>query len=322
MHLEILNVKDLKIEFNLSGHRKLHAVNGVSFSLNKGETLALVGESGSGKTTTALSLMKLLPDNGSIVEGEILYKNQSVINASAEKIRSLRWKEISIIFQGAMNALNPVLTIEKQLMDVIMHHDHLEENEARIRAEELLKMVEIDVTRLKQYPHQFSGGMRQRVMIAMALACNPKIVIGDEPTTALDVMVQAQIFDLLERLKKVLELSMIIITHDLSILGDTCDKVAVMYAGEIVEYGEVQDIYCHPKHPYTQKLLSSYPVIGGKKALPESIPGIPMDMTQIPVGCKFAPRCHKAMPICFEEAPIQKVENGHRYFCHLGGESL
>lgn len=318
--MELLKVNDLKIEFKLSGKNNLKAVNGVSFTLNKGETLALVGESGSGKTTTALSLLKLLPSNGEITGGEILYKGKSVITASDESIRKLRWKEISIIFQGAMNALNPVITIEKQLTEVIIYHDKVNEATAKQRAGELMKLVEIEPARLNEYPHQFSGGMRQRVMIAMALACNPQIVIGDEPTTALDVMVQAQIFDLMEKLKRELELSMIIITHDLSILGDTCDKVAVMYAGQIVEYGDIQSIYDNPKHPYTQKLLSSYPVIGGVKELPDSIPGNPINLSEEVIGCSFAPRCHKVMSICATAPPLVTIGHNHQYLCHLGGE--
>jgi peptide/nickel transport system ATP-binding protein len=319
--MELLNVKNLQIEFKLSGNRNLKAVDGVNFSLNQGETLALVGESGSGKTTTALSLMRLLPSNGKIINGEIIYRDKNVVTAPENKLRHLRWKEISIIFQGAMNALNPVLTIEKQITEVIVYHEGVSEAKAKERAVELLKLVEIDPSRLNQYPHEFSGGMRQRVMIAMSLACNPKIVIGDEPTTALDVMVQAQIFELMEKLKKEFNLSMILITHDLSVLGDTCDKVAVMYGGQIVEYGDIESIYSNPMHPYTQKLLSSYPIIGGKKELPESIPGIPLDLTEKVVGCRFAPRCHKATEICSSTMPpVCVVKDSHQYLCHLGGK--
>lgn len=318
--MALLSVKDLVIEFKLSNRKNIKAVSGVSFELNQGETLALVGESGSGKTTTALSLMRLLPSNGEITSGEIVYAEKDVVNAPDERLRRLRWKEIAIIFQGAMNALNPVLTIEKQIVEVIMLHEDVDEAQAKARTVELIKRVEIDPKRLNQYPHEFSGGMRQRVMIAMALACKPKIIIGDEPTTALDVMVQAQIFELLETLKKEMSLSMILITHDLSILGDICDKVAVMYAGQIVEYGDVQAIYCDPKHPYTEKLLSSYPVIGGKRGIPDSIPGLSPDMAEEFQGCRFEPRCHKALEICKTLPPLRTCGDNHQYLCHLEGD--
>jgi peptide/nickel transport system ATP-binding protein len=319
--LALLEVDSLKIAFELTGGKRLKAVNGISFSLDEGETLALVGESGSGKTTAALSLMRLLPKNAVIDGGEIRYKQRDVLTAPEGMIQKLRWKEIAMIFQGAMNALNPVLTIEKQMVEAILLHETVSNEAAYARAEMLMRRVEIDPKRLKQYPHQFSGGMRQRVMIAMALACEPKIVIGDEPTTALDVMVQAQIFELLESLKKEMGLSMILITHDLSILGDICDKVAVMYAGEIVESGSVEAIYEDARHPYTQKLLAAYPIIGKKRGLPDFIPGQPLDMTKPVQGCAFYSRCHKAMPICLSRPPLRTVEGAHQFLCHLEGEA-
>jgi peptide/nickel transport system ATP-binding protein len=319
--LALLEVKSLKIAFELTGGKRLNAVNGLGFTLNEGETLALVGESGSGKTTAALSLMRLLPKNAVIDGGEILYKEKNVLSAPDHMLQKLRWKEIAMIFQGAMNALNPVLTIEEQMVEAILLHETISNEAAYARAEMLMRRVEIDPKRLKQYPHQFSGGMRQRVMIAMALACEPKIVIGDEPTTALDVMVQAQIFELLESLKKEMGLSMILITHDLSILGDICDKVAVMYAGEIVESGTVEAIYAHAQHPYTQKLLAAYPIIGKKRGLPAFIPGQPLDMTKPVTGCAFYGRCHKAMPVCLTKPPLRTVDSSHQYLCHLEGDS-
>jgi len=242
------------------------------------------------------------------------------VNLGEGKIREIRWKEIAIIFQGAMNALNPVLTVGDQIKEVILWHEQVSEDEARKRVKGLFELVEIDKKRVRQYPHEFSGGMRQRAMIAMALACNPKIVIGDEPTTALDVMIQAQIFELMEKLREELNMGLILITHDLSVLGDTCDKVAVMYAGRIVEYGMIEEIYAHPFHPYTKLLLNCFPDTGREKKMPSSIPGTPPNLADLPGGCSFHPRCPSAGEVCrLCEPTVINVTNTHSYVCHRGG---
>lgn len=317
--MEILNVKDLKTYFKIGG-KELKAVDGVSFSLNQGEALGLVGESGCGKTTTALSIMKLLPQNGRIAQGEIIFCGEDLVKKSDIEIRKIRWKDISIIFQGAMNALNPVITVGEQIKEAILLHEQIDEDEARRRVKDLFEMVEIDSRRVRQYPHEFSGGMRQRVMIAMALACRPKIVIGDEPTTALDVMVQSQIFDLISKLRDELNMSMILITHDLSVLADTCDKAAVMYGGKILEWGRVEELYESPMNPYTRLLLSSFPDITKEKKMPSSIQGTPPNLINPPKGCRFHPRCPYALEICGKKEPrIVFQSETHGYACHRGG---
>lgn len=318
--MELLSVKDLHIHFSL-GERVCRAVEGVSFNLSPGETLGLVGESGCGKTTTALSLMGLLPKNGSVRQGKVLYKGRDINAFSEEEMRKFRWKEISIIFQGAMNALNPVLRVGDQIIEAIQVHENISEELARARTRELLDLVEIDRRRASSYPHEFSGGMRQRVMIAMALACNPSIVLGDEPTTALDVMVQAQIFELLEKLRRDLGMAMILITHDLSVLGDTCERVAVMYAGRIVETGTIEEIFSEQHHPYTYLLLRSFPNLSGPRGLPASLGGTPPDLFGEKQGCLFRPRCSWAVESCAKEMPASTIVSAsHVYSCHRGKE--
>lgn len=315
--MNLLEVNDLKTYFRMqTGVTK--AVDGVSFTLAEGESLGLVGESGCGKTTAALSLMRLLPKNGSIAGGEVLFRGRDIVKMTPVEIRQLRWREISIIFQGAMNALNPVKTVGAQITEAILLSEQISEREALMRAKRLLELVEIEGRRSKDYPHEFSGGMRQRVMIAMSLACNPKIVIGDEPTTALDVMVQAQIFDLIERLRHELKMAMILITHDLSVLGDACTKAAIMYAGKIVEYGAIEEIFYHAAHPYTRRLLKSYPNIDGPKEMVESIPGTPPNLIVPPPGCRFHPRCNEATDICHQVEPSMRyLSVSHSVACHL-----
>lgn len=317
--MEILKVKNLKTYFEI-GNENFKAVDDVSFSLNEGESLGLVGESGCGKTTTALSIMRLVPKNGWISGGEILYKGSDLTKKSIEDIRKIRWKEISIIFQGAMNALNPVLTVGEQIKEAILLHESISERESKKRVLELFEMVEIDKKRATRYPHEFSGGMKQRVIIAMALALKPKIVIGDEPTTALDVMVQAQIFDLIERLKKELNMSMILITHDLSIITENCQHTAVMYGGKILETGSTDEICSSPMNPYTKLLLGSFPDLSKERHMPSSIPGYPPDLVNPPTGCRFHPRCPIADDICTKKEPEPcYVTDTHSYSCHKGG---
>ena len=319
--MTLLDVKHLQTYFQTSkGLYK--AVDGASFDLDHGEALGLVGESGCGKTTCALSIVRLLPQEGKIYGGEIRLEGTDLVGLSDEEIRSRRWKDVSIIFQGSMNALNPVMKIGDQIAEVIVLHEKISKKEALVRAGELFELVEMPLDRINNYPHEFSGGMKQRAMIAIALACNPKIVIGDEPTTALDVMVQAQILNLLEKLRKKLNMGLILITHDLSILAETCDRIAVMYAGKIVELGTVDDIFDRTAHPYTERLIACFPDIGKQKIIPPSIDGIPPNLLEPMNGCSFYPRCHKAMPICAAQEPVSvKLGERHVVSCHRFGEA-
>ena len=318
--MELLEVKNLRTYFDTQ-EGEYKAVDDASFSLNYGEALGLVGESGCGKTTCALSIAKLLPKEGRVAGGEIFLEGIDVVKLSDEKVREKRWKEVSIIFQGAMNALNPVMRVGDQIAEAIVLHENIKKEEALKRAGDLFELVEMPRERIKNYPHEFSGGMKQRAMIAMALALNPKLVIGDEPTTALDVMVQAQILNLLEKLRKELNMGLILITHDLSILSETCDKIAVMYAGKVVESGTVDDIFKHTSHPYTQRLIACFPNVGKDKEIPDEIKGTPPNMFNPPTGCSFHPRCHMAIEICkVKEPPAVSLGSSHCSFCHRAKE--
>ncbi len=313
----LLEVRDLKTYFKLrDGWVK--AVDGLSFGLADGEAMGLAGESACGKTTTALSLMQLLPANGRIRGGSIELFGIDLAQKSDRAMERYRWREISMVFQGAMNALNPVIRVRDQIAEPIRYRLDQPEATAQAKAVELLDMVGIPRRRSGAYPHELSGGMRQRAMIAMALACDPAIVIGDEPTTALDVMVQAQILELLERLRRELGLSMILITHDLSVLAETCDRVLVMYAGRVAEEGPVQRVFTAPRHPYTRKLVGSFPSIHADRRSLEVISGQPPDLLTPPPGCRFAPRCEFAMPVCTEVVPPEvRFSDGVRVACHL-----
>jgi len=315
--MTLLELKGLKTHF-LTRKGEVKAVDGVSFNVAQGEVFGLAGESGCGKTTTALSIMKLVPPPGRIVNGKIIFDGKDLVQTSEDEMRDIRWKKISIVFQGAMNALNPVLTVGKQIAEAILAHEDVTKDEAWKRAEYLLSLVGIGGERAKDYPHQFSGGMRQRVMIAMALACNPKLIIADEPVTALDVIVQRQVLTTIKDLQKKLNLSMILITHDLSVIAQTCDRVAIMYAGKIVEQADVTSIFQRPIHPYTKALIGSFPSIRGSKRSLMSIPGAPPNLLNPPTGCRFHPRCPCSTPICRKEEPMLiEAENGHLVACHL-----
>lgn len=315
--MKLLEVKDLQTWFHTS-RGELKAVDGVSFDVNYGECLGLVGESGCGKTTSALSICKLLPKNGYIKGGEILLEGRDMAPLCDEEIRARRWKDVSIIFQGAMNAMNPVKTVGFQIAEAIVLHEGLGMEKAMERAGDLLEQVEVPRDRVKRYPHEFSGGMKQRAMIAMALACDPKLIIGDEPTTALDVMVQAQILNLLERLRRERNMGMIIITHDLAILAETCTHIAVMYAGKIVETGTADDIFRNALHPYTKRLIGCFPNVGGAKNIPDGIAGYPPILIEPPTGCRFHPRCEFADERCSMEEPLTVSVGGkHTVACHL-----
>ncbi len=320
--MKLLEVRDLKTWFH-TAKGELQAVDGVSFDVDYGECLGLVGESGCGKTTSALSICRLLPKEGYIKSGSILLEGTDMVPLNDAQLRERRWKDASIIFQGAMNAMNPVKTVGWQIAEAIVLHEKITREEAMHRAGDLLEQVEIPRDRVNRYPHEFSGGMKQRAMIAMALACSPKLIIGDEPTTALDVMVQAQILDLLERLRRERNMGMIIITHDLAILAETCTHIAVMYAGKIVESGRVEDIFSHAAHPYTRQLIGCFPDVSGEKIIPDGIPGYPPILIDPPAGCRFAPRCSMACEKCFASEPATvTLENGHTAACHFAAQEV
>ena len=311
---KVLEVKDLNISFHTFAG-EVQAIRGVDFELYEGETLAIVGESGSGKSVTSKSIMRLLPTNNSEVKsGEILFGDKDIVTASEKQMQKIRGKDISMIFQDPMTALNPTMTIGRQIMEPIIKHQKLGKQEARKRAIRLLELVGIPnpESRLKQYPHQFSGGMRQRVVIAIALACEPKILIADEPTTALDVTIQGQILDLMKDLQKQIETSIIFITHDLGVVANVADRVAVMYGGKIVEVGTVDEIFYNPQHPYTWGLISSMPSLDEKDDELYVIPGTPPDLLNPPKGDAFAPRNPYAMKIDSEQQPpMFKVSDTH-----------
>ncbi|VXB18007.1 ABC transporter ATP-binding protein [Bacillus altitudinis] len=313
----ILEVKDLAISFKTYGG-EVQAIRGVNFHLNKGETLAIVGESGSGKSVTSQAIMRLIPmPPGYFKRGEILFDGQDIVKKTEKQMQTIRGKDISMIFQDPMTSLNPTMKVGKQITEVLFKHEQISKEAAEKRAIELLELVGIPMPekRIKQYPHEFSGGMRQRVVIAMALAADPKLLIADEPTTALDVTIQAQILELMKEIQQKVETSIIFITHDLGVVANVADRVAVMYAGQIVETGTVDEIFYNPKHPYTWGLLASMPSLdtdGGAEGKLTAIPGTPPDLTNPPKGDAFALRSDYAMKIDFEqEPPMFKVSDTH-----------
>jgi peptide/nickel transport system ATP-binding protein len=317
--MALLEVRNLSINYLSENGTALRAVEDVSFTLEPGRSLGLVGESGCGKTTAMLGLLRLLPANGRIVSGEIWYKDVELLSLSEGEMRKYRWKQIAIVFQGAMNALNPVRRVGDQIAEAILLHGAASnKREANERVDELLELVGILPEMARRYPHQYSGGMRQRAMIAMALACSPDILIADEPTTALDVMIQAQILDLLQNLQQKLGLSIILVTHDLGVVAEICDDVLVMYGGKVAEYGAVDAIFSEPLHPYTQRLLQAFPDIENPTATLSAIPGYPPSLKALPPGCRFEPRCHGRLEVCaVEDPPLLAVRPDHYAACHL-----
>ncbi len=315
----LLEVKGVTVEFMSKGQPPARAVDAVSFVLRKGEMLGLVGESGCGKTTLMLSLMRLLPEAGRVVAGQILFQGRDLLSLTEKEMTAVRWKDLSIVFQGAMNALNPVRTVGDQIAEALVRHNIAGNKKAAApRVGELLELVGIGVNRRDQYPHQYSGGMRQRAMIAMALACNPQVVIADEPTTALDVMIQAQILVLLDDLRHQLGLSVILVTHDLGVVAEVCDTVLVMYGGVTAEYASVDTIFNDAKHPYTQRLLNAFPDLTKPDDKLTAIPGYPPRLDALPPGCRFAPRCSVALERCFVQAPaLLQLDALHWASCHL-----
>ncbi len=319
MSENILSVQNLHTSFH-TDKGEVKAVNGVTFNLEKGKILGIVGESGSGKSVTAYSIMRILEKNGRITEGKILYKGQDIAAFSEKQMREFRGKCCSIIFQDPMTSLNPVFTVGNQLKEAIELHTDRKGNEAEARAIEMLTLVGVNEPekRVKQYPYELSGGMRQRVMIAMALACEPDILIADEPTTALDVTIQAQILELMQSLQKKLGMAIIMVTHDLGVIADMCDEIIVMYGGRVCERGTAEDIFYRPHHEYTKGLLRSIPNVDriGEKLIP--IPGTPINLLNMPKGCAFCPRCEEAMKICIEEQPPEmQMPDGHFASCWL-----
>ena len=319
MQEHLLSVQDLHTSF-FTDNGEVQAVNGVSFNLDPGEILGIVGESGSGKSVTAYSIMQILADTGKITGGHIYYKGQDLTTWTEAQMRDFRGKCCSIIFQDPMTSLNPVFTIGNQLREAIELHTSRKGKEAKERAVEMLELVGINEPerRIKQYPHELSGGMRQRVMIAMALACEPDILIADEPTTALDVTIQAQILELMQSLQKKIGMAVILVTHDLGVIADMCDNIVVMYGGRFCERGTAAEIFYNPKHEYTKGLLRSIPTAGNMKKKLIPISGTPINMLNLPKGCAFCPRCDAVMKICLEAVPEEiDINENHRAACWM-----
>lgn len=321
MTKKLLQINNLNTSF-FTHAGEVKAVSGVSFNLDVGEALGIVGESGSGKSVTSLSIMRLLPPTGKVIDGSIIFEDFNLLELNEKDMQTIRGNDISMIFQDPMTSLNPVFTIGNQLMEPLIRHKSLSKKEAREKTIEMLNLVGIPSPekRFNQYPHEFSGGMRQRVMIAMALSCEPKLLIADEPTTALDVTIQAQILELMKGLKEKIKTSIILITHDLGVVAEVCSRINVMYGGQLVETGTTHDIFYNPKHPYTWGLLKSIPDInkGEEKQRLIPIEGQPPDLLNPPIGCPFYPRCEYAMKICKEKRPTNtEINENHKASCWL-----
>ena len=319
---ELLQIKNLHVVYQ-TDEETVYAVNGVGLNLSEGETLGLVGETGAGKTTLALSILNILPPKvGKITEGSILFEGEELVGANEKIIREIQGNKIAMIFQDPMTSLNPLLTIEDQIGEaLLLHRKELSKDEISQRVEEMLKMVGIPPERKKEYPHQFSGGMKQRVVIAISLACEPKLLLADEPTTALDVTIQAQVLHMMNQLKKELKTAMILITHDLGVVAEICEKVGIMYAGEIIEVGSLEDIFKgKDHHPYTKGLFGSIPDLNSDVSRLSPIDGLMPDPSALPEGCKFHPRCPNCWEMCKTTVPeYVDLGNGHKIRCHLFG---
>ncbi|MEA2090497.1 MAG: ABC transporter ATP-binding protein [Thermoproteota archaeon] len=318
--MKLLEIENLSTHY-LLGSETVYAVDNISFSIDAGETFGLAGESGCGKTTVAKSIMRILPDNGLIAGGKIWLDGQETVGLSEKEAKKFRWRKVSMVFQYAMSAFNPVLRIGDQIMEVLQEKEKCTKEVAYEKAKKLFEEVGLEPSRIKDYPHEFSGGMRQRAIIAQALACNPKLIIADEPVTALDVIVQGKILDLLTKLKEKYNLAVLLITHDLSVIAEESDKVGIMYAGSLMEVGDVISVFKEPLHPYTAKLIGAFPSVVGEKTKLEFIPGAPPDLISPPKGCKFHERCPFAKPICKVKRPKQQeFDNEHLVACHFAGE--
>lgn len=318
----LLDIQDLSVCFNTDSGT-VYAVNNLNMQLERGKSIGFVGETGAGKTTTALSILRLIQSPpGRISSGRIMFNGEDLLQKTEGEMRQIRGGEISMIFQDPMTSLNPTMTVENQIMEMVKLHSDLDNRRARERAVEMLTLVGIRPERAKNYPHQFSGGMRQRVCIAIALACQPSLLIADEPTTALDVTIQAQVIELIKDLQRQVKTSMLLITHDLGIVAETCDSVAIMYAGRLLEYAPIELLFAKPMHPYTCGLFKAIPdldsPLGEKLAV---IPGLPPEMVDLPKGCSFAPRCAHATELCrAQECGMQEIEPGHFVNCHYAGQ--
>ena len=325
LRIPLLRVHDLTVEIRLESAPPARALESVSFEVYPCETLALVGESGCGKSTTLMALMRLLPVSGRIATGQAWFEGETGLHdlfaLNDAQMRRVRWREIAIAFQSAMNALNPVETVGDQIREAIQLHEAVDRATADKRVAALFDLVGIARNRINDYPHQFSGGMRQRAMIAMALACKPKVLFADEPTTALDVMVQAQVLDLLKRIQRELGLGVVLVTHDLGVVAETCDRVIVLYGGRIAEAGTTDSVFNRANHPYTQRLLEAFPDVALSSERLVSIPGAPPRLNALTPGCRFAPRCHKAFEPCRSEVPafwsVPGSDPEHVAACHL-----
>ncbi|KUO68060.1 MAG: peptide ABC transporter ATP-binding protein [Clostridia bacterium BRH_c25] len=318
--MELLDIKKLSVNYH-SQDKRIFAVNDVSLSINQGESLGIVGESGSGKSTLAMAVLRLLPEKTAEVSGEIQFKGRDLLKCTSSELKEIRWKELSVVFQKSMNALSPVHRIGKQLEDVYRVHDkNANKQFVKDRITKLFDMVNLSDRVYNLYPHELSGGMLQRVSIALSLLHEPPLVIFDEATTALDVVTQGQILDEIKRLEKDMNMTIMIITHDVSVVASSCKKVAVMYAGQLMEFGDVNDILVKPSHPYTQGLLCSFPTLKGERINLRGIPGSLPDLGLLPQGCVFAPRCEKVMDICHKEKPADmELSNGRKTACHMYG---
>ena len=315
--MSLLEIRNLTLHYG-TAKGMVQAVDKVSLSLDRGESVGLVGESGCGKSSVAMAIMKLMAPNAVIVGGEILFKGENILLKDDEEIRGIRWKEISMVFQAAMNALNPVISVGDQIIEAIQAHNEVSESEAWEKVKELYTLVGLDPGRGKSYPHEYSGGMKQRAIIAMSLACSPDLIIADEPTTALDVIMQDQIIQEIVALQDRSDMAMIYISHDISVIAETCGKTGVMYAGKIVEYADTDSLFYDTLHPYTKALLSSYPSIKGEVKRLNPIPGEPPNLLNPPAGCRFYPRCPARQAICESQEPeYLEVRDGHFAACHF-----
>jgi peptide/nickel transport system ATP-binding protein len=313
----LLSLRGVKFDYRTRAGT-VRALNGISFDLERGEALGLVGESGCGKTTVARAVLRLLPANASIPEGEVLFRGRNLLAMSPQELRAVRWREIALVTQSAMNSLDPVYRVRSQIVEAIQLHESCTTGDARRRAERLFDLVGLKQEWIDRYPHEFSGGMRQRAIIAMALALDPALIVADEPTTALDVIMQEQVFDELNRVRRDKGIALILITHDIAVVAENCDRVAVMYAGEVVELASTASLFAEPMHPYTIALRNSFPSLEGGDRELVSIAGAPPDLAAPPPGCRFAPRCPFAQPRCRAEAPaLRALAVGHSVACHF-----
>lgn len=317
MSRALLEINNLCVDYVSPSSRIARAVNNISLSIQQGETLGIAGESGCGKSTLAFAIARLHRAPGLIPEGEILYNGKDVLKMSDKELRSFRWNDVSVVFQSAMNSLNPVITIGEQLTDVLIAHKEITAKAATEKAVELLAIVGLPSDRLKSFPHQLSGGMRQRVVIAIALALEPKLIIMDEPTTALDVVVEREILNELYDLKEKFGFSILFISHDLSLMGEIADRIGVMYGGSLIEIGDAKTVFTKPSHPYTKGLISSFPTINGPKERLYGIPGDPVNLLDLPEGCNFNPRCGDVMDICKKDEPkLIELSSNYKVACH------